>query len=376
MDDKNKEIPSFIPLEKGIDIDAIERIVERHFNVYDYKFQEGIAAFYVSLIDKSLLEEKFDSLRKELQREKYIPFFREKGGENVVFVVSKPEMKTRPVWINIVLFIATVITTVLSGSILFLEKWNLSEIFVLKNLLYGFIFFSFPLLSILGIHELGHYFVSKRHGVATSLPFFIPIPPNPILPLGTMGAFISMREPIPNRKALLDIGAAGPICGFVIAIPVLIVGLAMSSLVSEIPSGALNLGEPLLLSFLTKLMIKIPEGYTLMLHPTAFAGWVGLLVTAINLLPAGQLDGGHIARAILGEKHKYASWGAIALMMGMGMVLYEGWLFMAILVLFLLGTRHPPPLNDAIPLDSKRKWIAFLALLIFVLSFAPIPISS
>jgi membrane-associated protease RseP (regulator of RpoE activity) len=242
-------------------------------------------------------------------------------------------------------------------------------------LIYGFVFFSIPLMGILGIHELGHYFVSKRHGVNTSLPFFIPLPPIPF-PLGTLGAVISMREPIPNRKALLDIGAAGPICGFITSIPVILIGFfLMQEYPLYPPPGAppsFSIMYPLLLDGLSK-FFSIPSGT--LIHPTAFAGWVGIFVTSINLLPVGQLDGGHVARAALKEKHKYASWAAVALMLGLG-IFYTGWLFMAFIVLLLIGTRHPPPLNEAIPLDSKSKWIIFAVGLIFALSFVPIPFSS
>ncbi len=361
------------------DIEGIRNIIEKYFRVYETKYEEGIMAFFVDLpFDENLLQQNFDLLRRELKEKNLIPFLRQKGGENLIFVMYKPPVKGRSKLINLALFITTIITTTLSGAILFLEKENLMDIFKIDKLINGFVFFSLPLLTILGIHELGHYFVSKKHGVTASLPFFIPIPPNPILPLGTMGAVISMREPIPDRKALLDIGVAGPIAGFLVSIPILIIGLSMSSLIplSEIPEGAPMLGDNLLIIILSTLMFNIPKGYVISLHPTAFAGWVGLLVTAINLLPAGQLDGGHIARAVLKEKHRYASFATIIFLAGLTFVGIGNWLFLLLLLIFLIGTEHPPALNEYISLDAKRKMLAFASLLIFILCFTPMPISS
>lgn len=360
-------------------IQEIEKIVKKYFNVYESLEEEGIIAFFIELPpDEEMLTQKFNFLREELKKRDTVPILREKNGEYLVVITHKPKVKGRSKWINIILFFATIITTMLSGAILFLEEnEKIIQIFQLEKMLNGLTFFSLPLLSILGIHELGHYFVSKKHGVASSLPFFIPIPPNPVLPLGTMGAVISMREPIPDRKALLDIGVAGPIAGFLVSIPVLIIGLKMSSMIaiSEIPKGVPLLGDNLLIIIISTLIFKIPSGYTLSLHPTAFAGWVGLLVTAINLLPAGQLDGGHVARAVLKEKHRYASFATIIFLAGLTFFGMGNWLFLLLLLVFLIGTEHPPPLNEYISLDTKRRFLAFIALLIFILSFTPMPVS-
>ncbi len=359
-------------------IEEIKRIIEKYFRVYETKQEGNVMAFFIEIpVEENLLQQNFDSLRKELKKRNLIPFLRQKGGESLIFIAYHPPVKGKPSWINLFLFITTIVTTTLSGAIFFLAKEeNLLDLFKIKNLLNGFIFFSFPLLSILGIHELGHYFVSKKHGVATSLPFFIPIPPNPILPLGTMGAVISMREPIPDRKALLDIGVAGPIAGFLVSIPVLIIGLSMSKIIPQ-PEKFLELGEPLLIIFISHFFFPhIEPGYIVSLHPTAFAGWVGLLVTAINLLPAGQLDGGHVARAVLREKHRYASFATIIFLASLTFIGMGNWLFLLLLLIFLIGTEHPPALNEYVSLDTKRKLLALLALIIFILCFTPMPISS
>ena len=209
-------------------------------------------------------------------------------------------------------------------------------------LLMGAITFAFPLMLILGLHELGHYFMSRRHHVSASLPFFIPLPPYPVSPLGTMGAFISVREPIPNKKALLDIGIAGPICGFIVALPVTILGLFLTVRYAHpVPADVTNYfipGDSILYLAIGWLF---PGSANYMIHPVAFAGWVGFLVTSINLLPVGQLDGGHIAQAILGEKAKFLGYASIGLMLVIGLYA-PSWLFFAFFVI-LLGIRHPPP---------------------------------
>ncbi len=372
-------MPTWISYPDEETTQMLRNKVGKYFNVYDMKYEDGVFLFHVDLPkENQIIEQKFNFLRMDLQKINFIPLLRYHNGEYIIFVAYRKKVKGRPLWINILLLILTIITTTLSGSLLFASgstKEMLSEMLLPSKILNGFISFSLPLLSILGIHEMGHYFAAKKHGVAASLPYFIPIPPNPVLPLGTMGALISMREPIPDRKSLLDIGIAGPIAGFIVAIPVLIVGLCLSSVIpiSSVPKGTPQLGQNLLFLMLSNIMIHVPHGYTINLHPTAFAGWVGLLVTAINLLPAGQLDGGHVARAVLKEKHRYASFGAIALLASLSFF-GGGWLFMLLIIIFFIGPQHPPALNELMPLDKKRKVLAIAAIIIFALSFTPRPI--
>jgi membrane-associated protease RseP (regulator of RpoE activity) len=204
------------------------------------------------------------------------------------------------------------------------------------------------------------------------LPFFIPLPPYPFI-LGTFGAIISTREPIPNRKTLLDVGISGPICGFLVAVPVCIIGLfLMQQNPILIPPDEPSFGVvyPLLLQGLNN-FFSIPENA--LMHPTLFAGWVGLFLTSLNLLPVGQLDGGHVAKALLKEKHKYASWIVLLAVIAMSLFVYEGWLFIAIIILFFIGTQHQPPLNEYTPLDIRHIILGIVALVIFILCFAPIP---
>jgi membrane-associated protease RseP (regulator of RpoE activity) len=364
--------PSF-PLSN--DRAELKRIVQLYFTIYEEPLDATNVFFIEVPDDTDILNNYFEQLRLDLKEIGYIPFLRKKGGEYLLHLTKKPIIKTRPEWLNWLLFAATVITTMLSGSVLFLEKWSVEAMLKPTNMLDGLVYFSVPIMLILGIHELGHYFISKKHNVSASLPFFIPIPPNPVLPLGTLGAVISMREPIPNRQALIEIGIAGPIAGFLTSIPICLIGLFLMQenpvLADPIAEDLLTIQFPLLLQAMSQ-FFNISENA--IIHPTAFAGWVGLLVTAINLLPAGQLDGGHIARGTLLEKHKYASTGAIALLIISA--LFGGpWIFFAFFIVFIIGVGHPPALNEHIPLDRRLKILAILAVIIFLLSFTPIPIS-
>ena len=364
----------------NLDIELLKREVGQRFPFYDMKSNLNTAAFFCR-IDEETLGEKFDDLRIALSEKGYIPMIRYEKGEHAIYVIKKPKVKKKPVWVNIVLLIATIFTTTLAGAIQWVSIYepvvtSFMEILVKATspfyLWNGFIFFSIPLLAILGIHEMGHYFISKRHNLETSLPFFIPLPPPFIL--GTFGALISTREPIPNRKALLDVGISGPICGFLVAIPVSLIGLFLmqqNPIALPPTGGEIMLTFPLLLQGLSTFFNISTDA---VIHPTLFAGWVGLFLTAINLLPVGQLDGGHVARALLKEKHKYASWAAVIIILGLGLF-FTGWLFFAFIIFFMIGTQHQPPLNEIAPLDTKRILIGILAVIIFILCFAPLPMS-
>ncbi len=359
------------PADTTLDIELLKREVGQHFPFYDVKSGQDVVVFFCR-IDETILGEKFDYLRKSLSEKGYIPMLRYEHGEHVIYVIKKPKIKKKPVWINIVLLIATVFTTTLAGSLQWVGIRNVTWIEMISPayLFDGFIFFSAPLLLILGVHEMGHYYASKKHNIDASLPYFIPLPPPFIL--GTFGALISTREPIPNRKALLDIGFAGPICGFLVAIPITFLGFFLMQQNPVIaPSGGGYMLPPLIIQAIES-FFTIPQNA--IIHPTLFAGWVGIFLTAVNLLPVGQLDGGHVARAFLKEKHKYASWAVVFLLLGLGLI-YTGWLMFAFIVLFLIGTQHQPPLNEIDPLDTKRKLIGILAVIVFIVSFAPIPFS-
>jgi membrane-associated protease RseP (regulator of RpoE activity) len=238
----------------------------------------------------------------------------------------------------------------------------------------GFLF-ALTLMTILLSHEFSHYFASKKHNTKATLPYFIPAPPQ-ISIIGTFGAFIKMKSPIVTRKALIDIGASGPVVGFIVSVVATIIGLNLSKVVQITQTkGVLpfSFGDSILFSFLCRTMFGvIPPGHDILLHPIAFAGWVGLFVTSLNLIPVGQLDGGHIAYALLGEKHAYLSKLLIVVMVPLGLLLWPGWAVWAVLLL-ILGLRHPPVLYWETPLDTRRRFIGWLALVIFVLTFIPVP---
>jgi membrane-associated protease RseP (regulator of RpoE activity) len=363
------------PVEPPFDLELLQREIGQRFPFYDMKSNLNTVAFFCR-IDEETLEEKFESLRQTLLEKQYIPMIRYEHGEYIIYVIKKPQRKKqKPIWVNIILLIATVFTTTLAGALQWvdIDQVDWMNMVTLPYLWQGFLFFSVPLMLILGVHEMGHYYASKTHHVDASLPYFIPLPP-PFL-LGTFGALISTREPIPNRKALLDIGVAGPLCGFLVAIPVSLVGFfLMQQQPLPLPTNGQNiiLLPPLLLQWMQNLF-SISGDY--LIHPTLFAGWVGIFLTAVNLLPAGQLDGGHVARALLKEKHKYVSWVVIFLLAGLSFF-YTGWLMFAIIILLFIGTQHQPPLNEITPLDTRRKLLGLAILIIFILSFAPIPFAA
>lgn len=364
-----------IPVEPPFDLELLQREVGQRFPFYDMKSNINTVAFFCR-IDEETLEEKFESLRLTLLEKQYIPMIKNEHGEYIIYVVKKPVSKKRKsVWVNIILLVATIFTTTLAGALQWVDinQVDWINMISLPYLWQGFIFFSVPLLLILGVHEMGHYYASKKHHVDASLPYFIPLPP-PFL-LGTFGALISTREPIPNRKALLDIGIAGPLCGFLVAIPISLIGfylMQQQPLPIPLNGDNITLVPPLLLQWMQNLF-SISGNYVI--HPTLFAGWVGIFLTAVNLLPAGQLDGGHIARAILKEKHKYISWVVIFVLAGLSFF-YTGWLMFAIIILLFIGTQHQPPLNEITPLDTRRKLLGLAILIIFILSFAPIPFAA
>ncbi len=238
--------------------------------------------------------------------------------------------------------------------------------------------YSFGLILILGTHEFGHYWACRVNNVNSSLPNFLPVPVIPFfLNIGTMGAFIMIKEPIPNRKALMEIGASGPIAGFIVAVPVLWVGLLNSqvTLVKSLEEPNLFFGSSLILWGVSKVVLGINPmvtDITINLHPLAYAGWLGMFFTALNLLPIGQLDGGHVVYSLLNRKHSLlaARLFFIALI-ALGFY-WAGWWVWAGLVL-ILGLRHPPVLDESIPLEPKHRIVGYASLLILILTFVPVP---
>ena len=285
-------------------------------------------------------------------------------------------------WVHVSLFIATLASTTFVGALQYasyLEDFTVGRQLPLpfsELYLRGF-WYSATILLILGCHEMGHYLACRYYNVDASLPFFIPMP---LFVSGTLGAFIRIREPIPRKRMLFDIGIAGPIAGFVVAIPALFIGVAMSHVVKVPPDtqGLVELGEPLLFKAAAWLSWgSLPVGYSLNLHPMAFAGWFGLLATALNLFPIGQLDGGHIAYALLGRRSVYVTY--VMVLVALGLAYFSSswliWTTLTIAMLVLFGPRHPRVADEEVPLDGNRVILALVALGIFVVSFTPAPIS-
>jgi membrane-associated protease RseP (regulator of RpoE activity) len=290
--------------------------------------------------------------------------------EEIALVRLGAKPRARPsAWrgwpLNLGLFAATVLTTLFVGALM----EGADPLGQPATLFWG-VPFSVSLLLILGVHELGHYLTARAYGVSVTLPYFVPLP---IPPLGTMGAIIRMRSPIPNRRVLFDIGIAGPLAGLVLALPILVTGLALSPI--KHPAGVVLREGNSLAYLLLKWLVKgpIPAGADVILHPMALAGWLGLFVTALNLMPLSQLDGGHIAYAVLGRRHRLLVYGFLGVMVTLFLISgWYGWLIW-IGVAVALGLRHPPPLDDLTPLDSSRRLMAALALVLLIVLITPLP---
>jgi len=294
-----------------------------------------------------------------------------------------PERRPK-IFINVILFLLTVGTTFIIGAVnqvgfqsnepIILELGFIHKVLADPSILrYGF-YFSLAIMTFLLSHEMGHYFMCRRYNINATLPYFIPAPTF----VGTFGAFIKIKSPIKDKKALFDIGIAGPLAGFAVALPTLIIGLRLSRpiLIPPVHQGFyFGLGEPLLFDLIEYAFLPAyPQNYDLLLHPVALAGWFGCLATALNLLPISQLDGGHISYAIFGKHYSKVSLGVFVVIILMGFVTgFPGWFLWGLLIL-LLGLRHPRTLNDEVPLDAKRKLMGLLAFIVFILTFTPKPI--
>lgn len=292
------------------------------------------------------------------------------------------DLKTNPFKnyvINILLFLLTLVFTLVIGIQYHISYHSISLPagsgffdFLWRHpsaWLWGFSY-SLSLLGILLVHELGHFFACRFHRIEATLPFFIPAPTL----IGTFGAFIKIKSPFPSKKALFDVGLAGPLAGFLVALPIIFIGISHSRIVQkEALQTGMALGEPLIFKLIAWLVLGPAAGqHDILVHPMAFAGWFGLLATAFNLFPIGQLDGGHILYALIGKKSYYAGVVSIIVILLLGIKYWPGWLFWALLVT-MIGLRHPPIFADE-KIDLKRKILAAVALLIFLVSFTPAPL--
>ncbi len=342
-------------------------------------------------------DEAFQHIYKSFIAYGYTPMLTERDGKEVVVakhgIVEATHSDAR---INVILLIATIASTVLAGTLLYANTSPLAErllsratdpiqalLIILRTPALWMIGvpYALTLLTILGVHEMGHYMMAKRHKAEVTLPYFIPMP----FGLGTMGALIRLKSPIKNRRQLFDIGVAGPLAGLAVAIPLLIIGLSLSPVefVGRSIAGGQE-GNSILyavLKFITKGQWLPGGGYDVMINAIAFPAWFGLIVTMINLLPIGQLDGGHVIFAMFGRMQWKVAVVAEVILLGMGVYLafttgqfLNVWLLWAVLVQ-VFGLRHPPPLDDLTPLDRKRKLIGWATIAIFFLIFTPLPFS-
>ncbi|MEI8374646.1 MAG: site-2 protease family protein [Planctomycetota bacterium] len=290
-----------------------------------------------------------------------------------------PPPRSRRVGLPVFLFLITCISTFVAGVIYsdhipvgwwpaithFPEGWWPA---IADGLMY-----SGAVMTILLCHEMGHFVQAWRYGVYASLPYFIPMP---LTPIGTFGAVIGMEPRQGNRKVVFDIGISGPLAGLVPTFLFLMIGLHWSQSVQTLPGEQLVLGEPLLMQYFTHVLKgPIPDGSNLMLHPLAFAGWVGLLITSINLIPIGQLDGGHILYGMFREKAHVASIVVLVLAISasIALKLTNWWLMLGLIA--ILGTRHPPTADDSVPLGTPRYVLGILTLAFLLLGFTPVPMS-
>jgi membrane-associated protease RseP (regulator of RpoE activity) len=351
--------------------------VEKGFKIKEVREEEGL----LIVEPRFSHEESFDSLLKELLGRNVYPLYRKEDGLFTLRIAKKKgERKSiRPLYHSILL-IATIFTVTIAGYI----WWAGGD--VVNSLL-----FTVGLMGILGGHELGHALVARKNSVDATLPFFLPVPP--FFAFGTLGAVIFMNSPIPNRRSLFDIGIAGPLTGFVLSLPVLIIGISLSSYVPFDPTHVgipFQLGTPILFNIFAFFILGTPQSnYVIAAHPIAIAGWAGLFVTSLNLLPMGQLDGGHVVRAVFPRSFKKAyKWvfyilflignlGIMAEISGLTNLLrlfWPGWLFWAVLVYFMTRLEHPGPLDDVSTLDKRRKLASVAVLFVFIVSFIPVPV--
>lgn len=329
------------------------------------------------------LREKFNYIADVFSRNGFWAFLREKDNiRRIVLLRAPPQKKENPTW-NILLFAATLLTTTLAGTMLWLsfshslEITNPSQLLSLlldpKIFFYGALYFAFPLMLILGMHEMGHKLTSMKNKVDATWPYFIPFPSI----IGTLGAVIRSKSPMPTRNAMVQLGASGPLCGFIIAVPILILGISMSkSVPSGQITGGMKLGESLIFTFVSSLILKVPEGYEVMLHPLAFAAWVSLFVTALNLMPMGQLDGGHIIRAIIGgDNNQKISYIFVGILIFLTLFVSQWWFLWAILGILVSSMKSPGALNEVEGLTWKSKLLALICLVVFIITFILNPIS-
>ncbi|WP_297535900.1 site-2 protease family protein [Thermococcus sp.] len=370
-----QEEPAFevIPPETaGIPKD-VEEILNRYY-VLEFWRREGDVTVYLV---KEILENDFEKVLRALEKRHYWAALKKRDGHVLLFVFPAGEVKENNPWLPWVFLLATIVTTLMAGYFLALNYIAAMREFGRPGISNPYLIalsFSVSVMAILGTHELGHKIAAAYHGIKATMPYFIPFPFSFI---GTLGAVIRIKSPLPTRDAAIDLGVSGPIAGFLVAIPVTMIGLKLSIVVppTAVPSTGQQFyfGTNLIFELLTRTVLHVPSNYVVFLHPIAIAGWVGLLVTFLNLIPVAQLDGGHIARAFLSERtHRYLTLAVAFGLIAMS-ALWSGWMIWGILVLIIGATGNPGALDEVSPISKRRILLAIVAVVIFVLTATPRP---
>ncbi len=388
--------------------EVIDALIRRVFCIDDVTTGTDKQPFLLRYRGHLLQEDSaaaYDQLAAWLKPYKLTPLFRwDEDRQAILLAPSNPEPKRSNPKVNLWLAVATVLSVLFTGTISVLNAAPTDLSQVVQAFLAGGLPFGISISAILAAHEFGHYLVGRYHGVHVSLPYFIPLP---FSPFGTMGAFINMKEMPKNRRHLLDIGIAGPLCGLIVAIPVLIIGLSLSKLdpiPAVLPVGAsLTMEGNSILYLLAKFLVfgqALPSpasygglspilyhlryfftgqpsplgGLDVMISPVAWAGWAGILVTSLNLIPAGQLDGGHVFYVLFGRKTARRILPIIIIAMAALGFVWAGWWLWVVMIL-VLGRFYAEPLDQITPLDGRRKVLAIIGLIVFVLTFTPVPLT-
>jgi len=340
------------------DFDKVTQIVREEFQVDEALVEHNVPTYRLKQPQET--KKPFLKLLKNLESMNLIALLRRVDGNIILKVLPKPLTKKSNVLVNWLLFFATIATTFVTGYMLsadFLNPWL------------GGAAFTLAIMAVLGGHEMSHKLTANKNGIEATPPYFIPGPPSigGFLGVGTFGAVIMQKSLPPNRDALFDVGSSGPFIGFILALIASLVGLWLSPFKQITGTEGGYLPSPLIFELFAMFLIKIPANQYVLLHPVAFAGWVGMLITMLNLLPAAMLDGGHTARAVFGEKVT----GTLTMLSIVYLVLSGFWP-MAIFVLFISRSRHPGPLDEVSSLSTGRKvlTIALVAILILC-SFPP-----
>ena len=340
-----------------VDFEKLTSIVSAEFQLEECLIEKMVPTYYLKQPQET--KQAFLKLLKNLESMNLIALLRTKNERIVLKIVPKPPTKPSNIMVNWILFFATIGTTFLTGYMLSGD---------LTNPLVGGATFTIAIMAILGTHEMGHKLTADKKGIEATPPYFIPGPPSfpGFLGIGTFGAVIMQKSLPPNKDTLFDVGASGPIVGFILAAIVSLVGLLFSPLFPI--EGPMNfLPAPLIFELLAIFVVKLPPDFYISLHPVAFAGWVGMIVTMLNLLPAAMLDGGHVARSLVGEKTRN-----VLTFLSILLLILVGFWPMAFFLLFISMYKHPGPLDDVSSLSASRKLLTIVLIVIFVLCSFPI----